>query len=514
MNQRSEVNQRSEARGDARCPYRQPTPVAAAATARAAPWLARWAARWAATWTLALLAAAPAARAADAADPARAFLAAAEAAAEEEAYVSGVEAYLYGYPRVELARRIHNETQRVAADQVIFAPRNRFYYFDRLARPGDGLVIKAPNHDTLYASAYLDLSAGPIVLHVPSMGTRYYVALVVDAAGGVGTRIGRRVTGPGGVDLAFVGPGFRGELPPGMKVLRQRANDLWLLMRVASAGGADEAVAARLLERFTLRELGMRRPERGRNVPIDAQAPQAPLAPMDSLQFYAVLDRMLQRNPVPPEDRGLLRRWQRIGLGTGGFDPARLPPPVRRGLERALAGAQKIVAAAQFGIANTVNGWNYSDKIGRIRHDWALNAAIARGGYGNLPEDSVYHQRNLDDAGQPLSGARRYTMTFPAGQLPPVGAFWSVTAYDLARMDLIENPIRRYALGDRTAGLQRAADGSLTIAIQADEPADPVLRANWLPVGPGPFYLIMRSYDPAPAIASGQWAPPQVVPGR
>ena len=105
-------------------------------------------------------------------------------------------------------------------------------------------------------------------------------------------------------------------------------------------------------------------------------------------------------------------------------------------------------------------------------------------------------------------------MTFPPGQLPPVGAFWSVTAYDQARMDLIENPIRRYALGDRTAGLQRAADGSLTIAIQADEPADPVLRANWLPVGPGPFYLIMRSYDPAPAIASGQWAPPQVVPGR
>lgn len=449
------------------------------------------------------------------AEAARAFLAAAEAGAEEEAYAMGVEAYLYGYPRVELARRIHNETSRVTAEQVIYAPANRFYYFDRLARPGDGLVIKAPNHDTLYASAYLDLSAGPVVLRVPPMGSRYYIALVVDAAGGVGTRIGRRVTGPGGIDLAFVGPGFRGTTPAGMKVLRQPTNDLWLLMRVASNGGADEAVAARQLERFTLRPLGAARVERGRNVPVAEQPVRAPFPPMDSLQFFAELDRMLKRNPVPADDRGLLLRWQRIGLGTPtGFDAARLPAPVRRGLERAIVAGGKIIDAAQFGIANTVNGWNFSDKIGRIRNDWALNAAIARGGYGNLPEDSVYHQRNLDDRGEPLAGSLRYTVTFASGQLPPVGAFWSITAYGQAQRDLMDNPIQRYAIGDRTQGLRRNADGSLTLAIQQDEPTDPVLRANWLPVGPGAFYLIMRSYDPAPVIVSAEWAPPPVVAQR
>lgn len=440
----------------------------------------------------------------------------AAAAAEEEAYATGLEAYLYGFPRVEIWSRIQNETRRVSAHQVIYAPLNRFYYFDRLARPGDGLVIKAPNNDTLYGSAYLDLSQGPVVLHVPTMGDRYYVALVVDAAGNVDTRIGRKVTGPGDIDLVFVGPGHQGPVPEGMQVLPQAANDLWLLMRVASSGGKDEPVAAAILKQFTLSELGSvkSRPAVGSNAPVRSRPIVARVEPFETLEFYRVLDQMLQRNPVPPEDRGLLARWERIGVGTGDFDAASLSPPVRRGLERAIASAQKIVTAAQFGIANEVNGWNYSDKIGRIRNDWALNAAIARGGFGNRTEDSVYHQRNLDDRREQLTGAKAYRVTFPAGQLPPVGAFWSMTAYDQSTFDLMENPIRRYSIGDRTPGLQPAADGSLTIAIQAAEPEDPALRANWLPVGPGPFYLVMRSYDPDPRIATAEWAPPPVKTAR
>lgn len=462
----------------------------------------------------ALIASVPAAPCALAAeDPAAAFRRAAEGAAEEEAYATGLEAYLYGYPRVEMARRIRAETRRVSEGQAIHAPRNAFHYFDRLARPGDGRVIKAPNNDTLYASGYLDLSDEPVVLRIPPLGDRYYVALVVDAAGGVGTRVNASTNGPGGADVLFVGPGWRGTPPAGVTVSRQPANDLWLLMRVASRGGDDEAAAAALLRRFVLAPLSRRdaMPETGRNVPVTGLPVEPPLEPFGSLAFFGVLDGMLERNPVPVEDRGLIERWRRIGLGSGGFDPQRLSAPVRRGLQRAVDAGERIVQAAQFGIANTVNGWNYSDRIGRIRNDWALNAAIARGGYGNLAEDSVYHQRSLDDAGRPLSGRHAYTMTFAAGRLPPVGRFWSVTAYDQASFDLIENPIRRYSLGDRTAGLTPNPDGSLTVAIQHDPPTDPVLRANWLPVGREAFYLILRSYEPAPEVATGAWAPPPVV---
>lgn len=441
-----------------------------------------------------------------------AFQSATEMAAEEEAYASGLEAYLYGFPRVEIWSRMQNETRRIKAEQLIYAPINRFYYFDRLARPGDGLVIKAPNNDTLYGSAYLDLSRGPVVLHIPPMGDRYYVALVVDAAGNVDTRIGSNVTGPGDIDLVFVGPGYQGAISKEWKVLYQKANDLWLLMRVASSGGEDQSVAAAALKKFQLCDLASidSLPEEGNNISIHSLPIEARMEPHQSLEFYKVFDLMLQRNPVPTEDLGLIQRWERIGLGKGDFDASRLSSPVRRGLERAIVTAQKILVAAQFGIAKQSNGWNYSDKIGRIRNDWALNAAIALGGFGNRPEDSVYHQRNLDHQGKQLMGSNAYRMTFLPGELPPVGAFWSVSAYDQNTFDLMENPIRRYSIGDRTQGLQRSADGSLTIAIQATEPEDPVLKANWLPVGTGAFYLILRSYDPDPRIINGAWAPPQV----
>lgn len=94
--------------------------------------------------------------------------------------------------------------------------------------------------------------------------------------------------------------------------------------------------------------------------------------------------------------------------------------------------------------------------------------------------------------------------------MPPVGAFWSITAYDMATFDLIENGARRYSLGDRTSGLVPNADGSLTLAIQRDPPTDPVARANWLPVGDAPFYLILRTYDPAADIIEGRWTPPEL----
>jgi hypothetical protein len=221
---------------------------------------------------------------------------------------------------------------------------------------------------------------------------------------------------------------------------------------------------------------------------------------------------MLASNPVPEQDRGLLNRWQRIGLTPGKFDPAALPAPVRRGLERAIAQGNKQVAAAQFGIAITTNGWNYSLVIGKTGADWALNAAIALGGYGNLAEDSVYYQRNMDSAGMPLIGTKAYTVTFPKGQLPPVDAFWSITPYGMASLDLIENPTKRYSIGDRTPGLKPNKDGSLTLYLAGKPPADKTLRANWLPVGDKPFYLVMRTYFPKREIISGEWAPPEAVP--
>ena len=91
-------------------------------------------------------------------------------------------------------------------------------------------------------------------------------------------------------------------------------------------------------------------------------------------------------------------------------------------------------------------------------------------------------------------------------EIPPAGAFWSLIAYDLKTRNLIENPLKRYSIGDRTPGLKKNADGSLDIYLQKDQPA--AGASNWLPVGEGPFMLVVRIYEPGPSVFDGSYKLP------
>ena len=123
--------------------------------------------------------------------------------------------------------------------------------------------------------------------------------------------------------------------------------------------------------------------------------------------------------------------------------------------------------------------------------------------------------------GETLNGSKhKYTLTFAAGQFPPVNAFWSVTMYDGKTQLLIENPINRYLINSpMLPGLKKNPDGSLTIYIQKDAPSADK-KANWLPAPDGTIYMVMRLYwpkePPAPSIlppGDGTWKPPATTPG-
>ena len=127
---------------------------------------------------------------------------------------------------------------------------------------------------------------------------------------------------------------------------------------------------------------------------------------------------------------------------------------------------------------------------------------------GNSPEEAVYMLCRVDAAGQPLNGQHRYRLHFEPGALPPAKAFWSVSMYQGEDGAFTPNPIQRCSIGDRTPGVQVAADGSLTVQIQHPEPAQG--PAHWLPAPAGPFYLVLRLYGPDDSLPSGRWAPPAV----
>ena len=156
-----------------------------------------------------------------------------------------------------------------------------------------------------------------------------------------------------------------------------------------------------------------------------------------------------------------------------------------------------------------VNGW--STVFGCAEPG---NGILLRGACGaifpgpiNVPQEAMYWTTNEDGAGQKLSGQHDYTMHFPAGQLPPNNAFWSLTMGD-ARNHFVANPINRYSVSDRS-GLVRKADGSVDIYIQNAAPAG--RESNWLPAPAGKFILRLRVYLPGKAILDGQYKVPPVL---
>ena len=129
----------------------------------------------------------------------------------------------------------------------------------------------------------------------------------------------------------------------------------------------------------------------------------------------------------------------------------------------------------------------------------------------NVPKQAFYGQRIKDASGEPMDGSKAsYTFTFPKGQLPPVRFFWSLTMYDLRTRLLVDNPIDRYSIGDRTEGLRYGPDGSLTLYVQKDLPGKEN-ESNWLPAPEGPMSIISRMYGPEPSILDGTYKFPDPV---
>lgn len=427
---------------------------------------------------------------------------------EQMAYHVGALAYVWGYPMVDMSAQMHNETHRSAADQVMAAPVNHFYRLEALITPDTMGNLRAPNHDTLYFGGWFDLAQGPVIVHAPDTAGRYYTLAVTDFFNEV-THLGRRTTGTRQQDFALVGPGFKGKLPAGVKPVRVATQQVWILGRLLVDGEADLPAALKRLRGFWAAPLANWQRGRPPAVPPLAEAPR--MAPMATLEFYRVLNRWLRNNAARPDEAALVAQMDQVGFGPATkFDPASIDAATRRGLERGLADGQALMrATANRPRPDVRNGWVFPLDLADYGHDYVARAGVVFGGYANRPEESTYAALTADPQGKLMSGAQRYRLRFAPGSEPPVGAFWSITAYDLAtpNFSLVRNPAGRYRVSDR-GGLARAADGSFEILIQKERPPGPV--ANWLPVGDGPFMLIARLYEPGPAVLDGRYRLPAI----
>lgn len=424
---------------------------------------------------------------------------------EQSAYHIGVLAYLYGYPLVDMQRQMHDETHRVSGDQLVLAALNHFFVFPGVVTPSTQGNLRGANNDTIYFSGWFDFGAEPVILHVPDTADRYYTLGIMDLYSEC-QHVGRRTTGTKEGYFALVAPGWQGELPAGVVRVSIATPKAWVLGRMLVDGPDDLAKVQPLLAEFWAAPLSQW--QRGQ-APVRPEVESAEaIAPLEGLAFFEAMNRELRGLPRKPQEASLLGLFDQIGVGPGvDFDAEGLDAETRRGLERALvAGRALVVASNQRSQPNVHNGWIIPLKLGVFGDDYLMRAANVYGGYSNLPEETIYAAKPFAEDGSFLLGSRSYRLRFAAGELPPVNAFWSLTAYDLRSRLLVENELQRYSIGDRTRGLRYGEDGSLELWLSHAEPeAGP---ANWLPTPPGPMLLVLRMYEPDPRIRDGRYKLP------
>lgn len=426
------------------------------------------------------------------------------------------DAYVYGYPLVADLVQVDRFT-RQGMGMVSPAPFNQFSHATKLASPGDQFV--SINNDTVYSMAQLDLGSGPLLLRVPDAAGRYYVLQFVDAWTNNFAYVGRRATGTGPGSFLIVPPGWHGQAPSGARVIQSPTSVASIVGRWACAGPDDLDAVHTLQSELALDPVGP---------PIQSGGLPGPAAARPELAFFEQLRTWMRAFPPSELDQGYQQRFSPLGL----LDPA-LPyadPPAK--LARALAAGmdlakQRMESALTAGnLSPVVNGWtlmfhlfDYNVdhlSLGTIddpawkapdrQASYLARALAARAGlWGNHGYEAAYPMTYVDADGDPLDGHHRYTLTFD--QDPPVDAFWSITMYDLPDFYLVANPIDRYSIGDRTPGLRRDSDGSLTIVIQHEPPAD---TSNWLPAPATPFRPIMRMYQPQQAVLDGTFKLPPI----
>jgi hypothetical protein len=433
---------------------------------------------------------------------------------ESEAASIAEEAYVYGYPLV-LMDITRNVSTAVARPQGQKAPVNQFVHFREFPDATFTDVV-SPNSDMLYSIAWLDLTTEPMILSVPAVGNRYYVMQMMDAWTNVFADPGTRTTGNNKGAFAIVGPGWSGELPSGVQVLKSSTNTVWVIGRTQTNGKSDYPAVHAIQDQYKLVPASAW----GENyvpqsVPVaqgvDLTSPAVQVAAMDGSSFLVRLNSLIKRNPPAAADADTVKRLAMLGVSPGDtFDPSKLDPGIARAIERGVRAARgKIETEARKPRGRLVNNWSIIiDRMGKYGTDYLFRSVIAQVGLGaNLPEDALYPSTRVDRDGAELAGSNRYTIHFAKGQLPPVGAFWSLTMYS-AKRAFVDNRINRYAIGDRDK-LTFNEDGSLTLYIQSESPGRE-REPNWLPASRNEFNLVMRLYWPKKEILDGTWKPPAV----
>ncbi len=432
---------------------------------------------------------------------------------KDEAKKIAHEAYIYGYGIVENYKAVFGMS--VYPESPVYSGFNNYQHMRNLYGPEMKTVVSA-NNDTIYSTTFADLRKEPLVITVPPTGDRYFSIQLVDMLTDNFAYIGTRSTGNQGGTYVIVGPDFKGSVDTEKfdRVIVSQAPFVALATRTAVYSTDDLKEAYKVQDGLKLTGYeaftGIKSTAR---ITEDKMPMFNPEMVYKAEGFYPLLNQLLTWQSPSTDQVAMMKKFARIDVGPySDFDLASMPADIAAAIKAGSAQAKQVIITRANQIGTTVQGWDYTPPMGMYGEDYLFRAAVAyKFIYTHNPEEAVYPIANIDADGNDLTGSNKYVLHYAAGKLPPIdkNGFWSLTMYDKTSRLMIENPIKRYSLGDRNKGLKYNKDGSLTLYIQKDKPSADKM-GNWLPAPKGDFFLIMRAYLPKESFSNGKYRLPAV----
>jgi hypothetical protein len=425
-------------------------------------------------------------------------------------------AYFWAWPMVN----VHNRVAAFAklpgpglmGGIVPVAPSNQLAMLTDYINPEERLVA-CPNQDVVYGFSTVTLDRDPVVIQVPDFGERFWVYQVVDQRTDSFAELGKMYGTKPGFYL-LVGPDWKGETPAGIeRVFRSPTNIGVVIPRVfMDASAEDRAAVQAPLSQVGLYPLsafdGKAKTTDWKALPKFPSSAQgaAETKWVEPEQFADLLPAVLDEVPPQVGEEALYANFRAL------LEAARKDAKLADALRQGAAAAEKDLVAPLFEFRNfgipLPRNWTTQANGAQFGTDYFTRTAVAKSNiFVNRPSETKYTYLDLDGAGGRLNGSHSYSITYAAGQLPPVKGFWSLTLYN--KFHFFEpNALGRYSLGTKNKDLHYAADGSLTLYVSAKPPADKSLMPNWLPAPKDDFSLYGRAYWPEEAILNGTWTPP------
>ncbi len=374
------------------------------------------------------------------------------------------------------------------------------------------ISLKPGTTDMAYGSAWLDLRREPVVVTIaPVEGKRYFSVQFIDLFGNDFDYSSTRKDGAQGGHLLVTAPGWKGEKPAGIsRIVESPSAFVFAMFRLQMKDSGSIGKNSPVLDHYKVETLSQFSRTPPPPAPEPLNFPVYNSAKAKTPEYFTYLNFMLQFCKIPAEESGMMKRFATIGIEPGKvFDYSTMSDSEKKALIDGMAAGQaELDAMSKTNVKAPVL---YGNSSNLLKENYPYRAYMAsKNLYGNSSEEIWGIVYEVTASKKKLNGNNRYELKFEKNSLPPVNAFWTLTAYPVAQQISAFYPASPYTISSQSHPFKSNEDGTLTLYLQKNRPED-VRAENWMPIPEGRFFLLLQLYQPKEEVLKGQWPSPKII---